>query len=827
MGNSSIMQTSLIRILLLGITPLISAEKPGYNFEIPCDDTDCRGRYPGGGHCTLNPTSPWCEGVKCKSGPGVNCHCCKNCYDAGCSKMGKGWYCANSTTVATTNKECIYNEELCRTSNNAMEKCWCCPPDTPCTDSGCWKEGGECVKESQTDRCYAVHKDPELCQTSFGDEKCRCCLKQPKPCNETSKECAKRGPGYTCMSREEAADWPVDCEHSCYHNGDRNCVCCPPKPVEVTCVDDGCSRLKGHECKNATEAANWPKRCLESENLCLQKIDEYQVNMTADNQFNLIWDGALLGSGNEWWTTYTFDTDALVLGVIADNIHPGTPAGIILSTSSGLVTDKSWKCIKSYDISPKIWTAPGFNDDSWPYAVSFGYNGVGPWGSKPGISPSAQWIWAEDDPTTVYCRKKLEIPQCFCCPPLPPVNDCIDNGCEKEAFGENYIGECRDVTNPNLSDLSETFDLTATPTGKNLCKNTVDSSCCRCFKKKPCIDDGCKDAFNGDGVCVDVENDDLSIIDLTVDKKLGLCKNNLKKDCCHCYKKKGTTDCGGKCTYKDRTGVCVQAGDDPPPNHKKTDGKCPGKDCVCWVPISKECSRDPVCERSLRGQCLSDKVVVGPPNYRPSTYKCKDQDHKNCTCWTPHCENPVCTQKGGLCILPWEEVPAGYTPTEDYCNEELGCQCYARKSCEPTKECERFNGKCRYRDEPIPAEEVAGDYCDYEAGCKCWYRPCYDPDCIKARGLCVSPNDPVPNSRAYSHKEGDNCSIMELDGRLVGCKCYRPKCANTRTCTKLGGQCYMPGMEIPAGAEQIPKKGKPVLCNKKLKCLCYKVPIAA
>merc|ERR1712042_118031 len=115
------------------------------------------------------------------------------------------------------------------------------------------------------------------------------------------------------------------------------------------------------------------------------------------------------------------------------------------------------------------------------------------------------------------------------------------------------------------------------------------------------------------------------------------------------------TDCGGVCTYKGRTGLCVLQDDIPPPDHMETDGKCPGKECVCWVPISKDCSRDPVCENSLHGKCLPGKVK-GPPNYRSSNNKCKDHDHKNCTCWTPHCENPVCTENGGRCILPWEVV---------------------------------------------------------------------------------------------------------------------------------------------------------------------------
>merc|ERR1712096_427503 len=225
---------------------------------------------------------------------------------------------------------------------------------------------------------------------------------------------------------------------------------------------------------------------------------------------------------------------------------------------------------------------------------------------------------------------------------------------------------------------------------------------------------GCKDAFNGDGICFDVENDDLSTIDLTVDKKLGLCKNNLKKDCCYCYKKKSKTDCSGKCTYKERTGVCVAPNDVPPPNHMKTDGKCPGKHCGCWVPISDKCSSDPVCEQSLHGECVPEGSDLA--DHRPSTYKCKDDDNKNCTCWTPHCFHQDCSAK------------------------------------------------------------------------------------------------------AYTYKPGDFCE-RELD-----CKCYRPKCAENKTCAKLGGQCFMSGMKIPAGAEQIVNKGRPVLCNKKLKCKCMRLP---
>ena len=186
-----------------------------------------------------------------------------------------------------------------------------------------------------------------------------------------------------------------------------------------------------------------------------------------------------------------------------------------------------------------------------------------------------------------------ETPRCYCCPPLPPINNCTDTGCE-EAFGEGSVGECTDVTNPDLSSLSLTHDLLVTPTGEKLCNNTVEKSCCRCFKKKPCIDeyDRCQAAFGGDGICVDVERDDLSNIDFSVDKKLGLCKNALKKDCCFCYKKLSQHYCSNKiCLFQGMEGQCVGPLDPPPLNHIKTDAKCGGKDCVCWVPDTDTCSR--------------------------------------------------------------------------------------------------------------------------------------------------------------------------------------------------------------------------------------------
>ena len=204
-------------------------------------------------------------------------------------------------------------------------------------------------------------------------------------------------------------------------------------------------------------------------------------------------------------------------------------------------------------------------------------------------------------------------PPCYCCPEIDPPNECKPYGCE-EAFGKGYQGECVDVTNPYLNALSKVFDLNAVPEKNYTCLPSLEKSCCRCMKKKPCIDDGCMEAFHGDGICVDVENGDLSLVDTTVEKKLGLCKNNIKgKDCCYCYKKKSS--CAKKtCEYKGIKGRCYGPTDFPPPDWKGTLGKCPGKDCNCYIPPQKPCS-DPVCEETLRGQCVKNGAS-GPEHHR-------------------------------------------------------------------------------------------------------------------------------------------------------------------------------------------------------------------
>ena len=96
--------------------------------------------------------------------------------------------------------------------------------------------------------------------------------------------------------------------------------------------------------------------------------------------------------------------NACVLVVKATD-YGRTRYGILASTSTGVVTDETWKCSANEEDG---WDLPGFDDSAWGAARVFGLNGVGPWGTLTAINRQAMWIWAEDvHGGTVYCRKTL------------------------------------------------------------------------------------------------------------------------------------------------------------------------------------------------------------------------------------------------------------------------------------------------------------------------------------------------------------------------------------------------------------------------------------
>ena len=79
---------------------------------------------------------------------------------------------------------------------------------------------------------------------------------------------------------------------------------------------------------------------------------------------------------------------------------------MLASTSTGIVTDISWKCTTNLEDD---WTRCFFDDSHWPNAAFVADHGDRPWVIRRNISTSADWIWAEGSSGgTVYCRKKVK-----------------------------------------------------------------------------------------------------------------------------------------------------------------------------------------------------------------------------------------------------------------------------------------------------------------------------------------------------------------------------------------------------------------------------------
>ena len=139
-------------------------------------------------------------------------------------------------------------------------------------------------------------------------------------------------------------------------------------------------------------------------------------SLTADNAFFAYIStdnstlGTLVASGNSWPTTFTINAAALTPGVTnylqIEVINYGAQGGFIgdftlsdtgfhfANGTQSLSTDTTdWSGIYNSSnnmVVAQPWVQPTAG------VVSFGANGVGPWGTRPGISATADWIWPND-----------------------------------------------------------------------------------------------------------------------------------------------------------------------------------------------------------------------------------------------------------------------------------------------------------------------------------------------------------------------------------------------------------------------------------------------
>ena len=132
------------------------------------------------------------------------------------------------------------------------------------------------------------------------------------------------------------------------------------------------------------------------------------LTVTADDRV-MVYDGGRLVFGNGNWMfaqTVTLTSSPCLLAVAAQDY--ALDAGILASTSTGVVTDTSWKCSA---VEEAGWYLPSFDDSDWSNAKITGTNDVSNQWQRAiaGISAQAKWIWADVTSTVgfTYCRKSI------------------------------------------------------------------------------------------------------------------------------------------------------------------------------------------------------------------------------------------------------------------------------------------------------------------------------------------------------------------------------------------------------------------------------------
>jgi hypothetical protein len=126
-------------------------------------------------------------------------------------------------------------------------------------------------------------------------------------------------------------------------------------------------------------------------------VDNGYIAYLSTDNFN---PGSMISSGNNWTTTYTFSGINLTAGqnyfLHIYAYDQGGIAGFLGQfnlTGAGHLFSNGQSTLMTNTIDWSVSTS-GWN--SYLAANTLGVNGVGPWGTRPGISSSAEWIWSAD-----------------------------------------------------------------------------------------------------------------------------------------------------------------------------------------------------------------------------------------------------------------------------------------------------------------------------------------------------------------------------------------------------------------------------------------------
>jgi hypothetical protein len=145
--------------------------------------------------------------------------------------------------------------------------------------------------------------------------------------------------------------------------------------------------------------------------------------VVADEAGEMYIDGELVLSKLTVFKVATFnfsETNRCIAARVSSYIQN---VGLMLQTSTGIVTDKTWKCLHQTKAFPTTaWSQPDFNDRSWPKAVELYTNGG--WRNvllleKDAFPPERKWIGFSAVNSTnnlgllpnyiqMYCRKAIK-----------------------------------------------------------------------------------------------------------------------------------------------------------------------------------------------------------------------------------------------------------------------------------------------------------------------------------------------------------------------------------------------------------------------------------
>ena len=149
------------------------------------------------------------------------------------------------------------------------------------------------------------------------------------------------------------------------------------------------------------------------------------LSAACDDYAKVYVDGALATPSNtaekKWNASSNYNMHACNTLIAISCQDIGTPGGILASTTTGVMTDTTWRCTDRLEFG---WETVGFteSDGVWGTPGTYGSNRPGetrhgnmrhiPIAHMPAISYSADWIWfgsndLDGDLKTVYCRKEL------------------------------------------------------------------------------------------------------------------------------------------------------------------------------------------------------------------------------------------------------------------------------------------------------------------------------------------------------------------------------------------------------------------------------------